>query len=76
MIVCLCKGVSCSTVRRVVGEGAGDLDAVGRACGAGADCGACHAEVEAILRAERAARDSREGSGVRRLPVVSDDRAA
>ena len=41
MIVCLCRGVSESDIRRVIERGAFTLDAVTAACGAGGDCGAC-----------------------------------
>ena len=67
MIVCLCKGVSCSTVRRAVDAGAFDLTSVGRACGAGTDCGSCHAQIEEIVYEELSSR-----SGARHLPVVQD----
>ena len=74
MIVCLCKGVSCSAVRDAIDEGARDLASVGRACGAGTDCGACHAQLDSMLRAADADR-----SGPRKLPVLpsnAPDRAA
>jgi bacterioferritin-associated ferredoxin len=74
MIVCLCKGVSCGAVRRSIEDGARDLSAVGRACGAGSDCGVCHAEIDAMLREADADR-----SGPRMLPVLpsnAPDRAA
>jgi bacterioferritin-associated ferredoxin len=41
VIVCLCRGVSESDIRRVIERGAGTPDAVTAACGAGGDCGAC-----------------------------------
>ena len=41
MIVCLCRGVSESDIRRVIERGAFTADAVTAACGAGGDCGAC-----------------------------------
>ena len=66
MIVCLCKGVSCSTVRRAVDDGAFDVASVGRACAAGTDCGSCHAQIEDIVHEELAAR-----SGARHLPIVA-----
>ena len=71
MIVCLCKGVSCSTVRRVVDDGAESVHEIARACGAGSDCGSCHAELEAIVSEHRD-----EKSGPRRLPVLDPSRAA
>lgn len=66
MIVCLCKGVSCSTVRRAIDEGAFDVASVGRACAAGTDCGSCHAQIEDLVHEELSAR-----SGARHLPIVS-----
>ena len=41
MIVCLCRGVSESDIRRVIERGAFTAEAVTAACGAGGDCGAC-----------------------------------
>ena len=41
MIICLCRGLSESDIRRVIERGAGTPDAVTAACGAGGDCGAC-----------------------------------
>ena len=68
MIVCLCKNVSCSTVRRAVIDGARDVASVARACGAGGDCGACHADLEAIVH------EVHEASGARRLPMLDERR--
>ena len=41
MIICLCRGLSESDIRRVIERGAWSADAVMAACGAGGDCGAC-----------------------------------
>jgi len=41
VIICLCRGVSESDIRRVIERGASTPDAVTDACGAGGDCGAC-----------------------------------
>jgi len=49
MIVCLCHGVDESEIKELVEEGADSLAAVGRACGAGTDCGACRGQIEAII---------------------------
>ncbi len=65
MIVCLCKGVSGKRVQRAIDDGASDLESVGRACGAGTDCGACHGEIDAMLRAADVDR-----TGPRRLVVL------
>src|SRR5262249_28023224 len=64
MFVCVCKAVCTRTLRRVIAEGAEDLAAVGRACGAGTDCGACHAEIERMIAAEAAVtRGTRRPAG-------------
>ena len=70
MIVCLCKGVSCSTVRRAIACGAETLDEVGRACGAGTDCGSCHSEVQHLLRDARDAHAEQSDERVF-LPLFS-----
>jgi bacterioferritin-associated ferredoxin len=49
VIVCLCRGVSESDIRRVIERGAGTPDAVTAACGAGGDCGACTIVLRDIL---------------------------
>jgi bacterioferritin-associated ferredoxin len=49
MYVCLCKGVSERAVRASIREGARTLQQVGRACGAGTDCGACRGAVRDLL---------------------------
>jgi len=67
MIVCLCKGVSCGTIRNVIAQGASTVEEVGMSCGAGTDCGGCHNTIEDILDEELEA----PGVGAnRRLPVV------
>ena len=52
MILCLCRGVSDHTVTAAITGGAQTVDQIQRACGAGGDCGACRALLEAL--AERA----------------------
>jgi bacterioferritin-associated ferredoxin len=66
MIVCLCKGITSETVREVVATGARTVEAVGRRCGAGTDCGSCHAQLELMIREGIESR-----SGARHLPVVA-----
>ena len=58
MIVCLCKDVSERQVREQIAGGASCMDIVGRACGAGTDCGCCRDEIASILR-ERGCATSR-----------------
>ena len=49
MIVCVCKVVSDSTVRKAVEAGARTISEVGRACGAGQGCGNCVRNVAQII---------------------------
>ena len=49
VIVCHCNGVSDREVRGAIERGAHATESVLRACGAGSDCGSCHAVVEQIL---------------------------
>jgi len=60
VIVCLCRGVSESDVRRVIERGAGTPDAVTAACGAGGDCGAC-----TIMLLDMLAESEAVGAGAR-----------
>ena len=52
MIVCLCKGVSCGAIRNAIAEGNTTVDEIGRACGAGTDCGGCHGTIEDLVDEE------------------------
>ncbi|MGZ3420844.1 MAG: (2Fe-2S)-binding protein [Polyangiales bacterium] len=70
MIVCLCKGVSCGTIRQAIADGARTVDEVGDACGAGTDCGGCRNSVTDIVE-EELSSPSVAGCGQRRLPVLS-----
>ncbi len=49
MIVCFCRGLSESDLRRVVASGAWTVEDVSAACGAGTDCGACRDVVEDVV---------------------------
>jgi bacterioferritin-associated ferredoxin len=49
MYVCLCKGVSDRTVKACIREGADTVSEVGRACGAGTDCGSCRGMIRDLL---------------------------
>ena len=53
MIVCLCEGVTESTVRKLARQGASSLYEIGRACSAGACCGGCQETLVQILRSEQ-----------------------
>jgi bacterioferritin-associated ferredoxin len=54
MIVCLCKAVSDRAVRDAIARGAGTLDEVALASGAGRDCGGCHGVLEEMLKGQPA----------------------
>ena len=49
MIVCFCRGLSESDLRRVVATGAWTVEDVSAVCGAGTDCGACREVVEDVV---------------------------
>jgi bacterioferritin-associated ferredoxin len=66
MLVCICKGISDHAVHRAVQGGATTVDAVGRACGAGTDCGSCHEAVEEIIDELVIINESREARLARR----------
>lgn len=70
MIVCQCRCVTDRQVRAAVERGADDLEALGRACGAGTDCRGCHATLEALLDDRRLAELPATGDP-RRLLVVA-----
>ncbi len=70
MIVCLCKAVSSSTLRRIIEEGAASLDEVGRACGAGTDCGGCRGAIDEMVD------EACDRACARRLPLFSGAVAA
>lgn len=53
MYVCSCRGVTDTQVKEAVVAGAGSVDDVTRACGAGGGCGGCH-DLLARLLAESA----------------------
>jgi len=60
MIICQCNGVSDRAIRKAVRDGAGNRNAVVRACTAGMACGGCVPAIEEIIEAEqeRIARSS------------------
>jgi bacterioferritin-associated ferredoxin len=49
MYVCHCGAVNDRTVRAAADAGALTVDDLTRACGAGGDCGGCHATLEELL---------------------------
>lgn len=54
MLVCSCRTVSDRTVSAAIAAGAGDVEEIGRRCGAGTRCGGCHPELRRLLGCETA----------------------
>ena len=52
MIRCACTGVGERKLRRLVRRGATTVAAVGEACGAGTECGACLEDLAALIADE------------------------
>ena len=50
-IVCACMGVGTNEIADAVRAGCLDVNAVGKATGAGTNCGSCKAEISEILHA-------------------------
>jgi bacterioferritin-associated ferredoxin len=51
MFVCHCRAVNDRTILAAAADGACTVEDLRRACGAGADCGGCHAMLEDLLDA-------------------------
>ncbi len=49
MIVCQCLTTNETTIRHLAAQGADSVGAIGRACGAGTDCGSCLMTIRAVL---------------------------
>ncbi|MDE0136539.1 MAG: (2Fe-2S)-binding protein [Acidimicrobiaceae bacterium] len=49
MIVCQCLATNEATIRYFATNGAATVADIGRACGAGTDCGSCLAMITAVL---------------------------
>ncbi|WP_028990129.1 molybdopterin-dependent oxidoreductase [Thermithiobacillus tepidarius DSM 3134] len=48
--VCNCLGISEDVILRAIAAGANTLEAVGKACGAGTQCGSCRPEISQLLQ--------------------------
>ncbi|MFQ5793214.1 MAG: bacterioferritin-associated ferredoxin [Acidobacteriota bacterium] len=57
MIVCMCKGITDTIIRKLVREGASSPSDVGMACSAGRDCGGCRPTICEIVRSEKGSAD-------------------
>ena len=65
MYVCLCRAVSDTKIADAIRDGADTVDAVGRACDAGTQCGKCRTTIEFLILREQelvslAGREQRE----------------
>jgi bacterioferritin-associated ferredoxin len=66
MYICLCLGVTSSTVQRAIDEGARTTKQVASACGAGSVCGRCRHTVRVMLDATAPDGASRKQDRLRR----------
>jgi bacterioferritin-associated ferredoxin len=62
VIVCLCRRVSDRAIRAAVEAGAHTVEAVGRATGAGTDCGGCRGAIVAMIAAGGTPAEARAGA--------------
>ena len=65
MYVCLCRAVSDTKIVDAIRDGADTVDAVGRVCDAGTQCGKCRTTIEFMILREQelvslAGREQRE----------------
>jgi bacterioferritin-associated ferredoxin len=65
MYVCSCRAVNDRAVLAAAAAGACTVDDLTRACGAGGDCGGCHAMLEELLAA-----CDRDRAGAPRVPAL------
>jgi len=63
MYVCVCLAVSQSEVEDAIANGASCRESVTRACGAGADCGACHGMIRQMIEDRSDALGSSTAAG-------------
>lgn len=52
-VVCSCLQVRQQTLTTLIGDGADDTEEVGRACGAGTNCGSCLPEITALIEQQQ-----------------------
>ncbi|WP_420438243.1 (2Fe-2S)-binding protein [Candidatus Poriferisodalis sp.] len=53
MIVCQCLATNEATIRHLAAQGVDSVGDIGRACGAGTDCGSCLMTIRAVLDQSR-----------------------
>lgn len=66
MYVCLCLGVTSSTVQQAIDDGARSTKQVAEACGAGSICGRCGHTIRTMLDAAAAEQGGRKIDRLRR----------
>ena len=67
MYVCMCKALCDKRIREAIEGGATTVAAVGRACGAGTDCGSCVDHIADMIEAHE---DDRHPAGRVSLPML------
>jgi bacterioferritin-associated ferredoxin len=50
--LCACRQVDEETVKKVIEAGARYLEQIAAECGAGAECGSCHLDIEDLITQE------------------------
>jgi bacterioferritin-associated ferredoxin len=75
MIVCLCHGVRDRDLDAAISSGAGTVEEIGRACGAGTGCGTCIPEVEDRLARSGACGDCPTGDAPPTLATIRAQRS-
>jgi bacterioferritin-associated ferredoxin len=58
MIVCVCHAVSSVHLKVLMSSGVDTVEALGRRCGAGTDCGSCQSQLEQLVEEHHAARSA------------------
>jgi bacterioferritin-associated ferredoxin len=66
MYICLCLGVTSSTVQQAIDEGARSTKQVAASCGAGSVCGRCRHTVQVMIDAVVSNEPSHERDRLRR----------
>lgn len=53
MIICMCKGLCCKSIRETIRQDNFSLEKVKAACGAGTDCGSCCKRIKQMVDKEK-----------------------
>jgi bacterioferritin-associated ferredoxin len=63
MYACVCKAVRVAEIHSARSQGMRSWEEVATVCGAGTECGACHDQIDELLRAECACSPQRPSQG-------------